>query len=198
MEGKEMPPKVKVTKESIIEAAFQLLKEHGITKVNARELAKALHCSVQPIFRSFQQMENLKKILYQYVEHQFDRFMESGMQKHRIPFLGMGLAYIEFAKNEKNLFKFLFMSDEFKGRNLLQMIREESNHEIIGIISAMSGLSFQQSQDLFLDIWLITHGIASLMATNDCDLNEEQIETILMDTFAGVKVQLKTKGEQRK
>ena len=57
------------------------------------------------------------------------------------------------------------MSDEFKGRNLLQMIREDSNQEIIGIISAMSGLNFDQSQELFLTIWLITHGIASLMAT---------------------------------
>lgn len=191
-----MPPKVKITKESIMEAAFQLLKEEGISKVNARDLAKSLQCSVQPIFRTFHQMENLKNELYHYVERLFDEFMESGMQKHRIPFLGIGLAYIEFAKLEKNLFKFLFMSDEFKGRNLLQMIREDSNQEIIGMISAMSGLNFDQSQELFLTIWLITHGIASLMATNDCDLEEDQIETILMHAFAGMKVQLKTKGEK--
>lgn len=193
-----MPPKIKVTKESIMEAAFQLLKEHGISKVNARDLALSLHCSVQPIFRTFHQMDNLKKELYLHVERLFDEFMDSGMQRHRIPFLGIGLAYIEFAKKEKNLFKFLFMSDEFKGRNLLQMIREESNQEIIGIISGMSGLNFDQSQELFLTIWLITHGIASLMATNDCDLSENQIEVILMDAFAGIKVQLKTKGEQQK
>ena len=193
-----MPPKVKVTKESIVDAAFQLLKEHGIAKVNARDIAQLLHCSVQPIFRSFHQMENLKKELYHHVEQLFDEFMDSGMQKHRIPFLGVGLAYIEFAKIEKNLFKFLFMSDEFKGRNLLQMIREESNQEIINMISVMSGLSFNQSQDLFLNIWLITHGIASLMATNDCDLTDKQIEAILMDTFAGLKIQLKTKGDQLK
>lgn len=191
-----MPPKVKITKESIMDAAFQLLKKEGISKVNARDIAESLQCSVQPIFRTFHQMDNLKSQLYQHVEHLFDEFMELGMQKHRIPFLGMGLAYVEFAKYEKNLFKFLFMSDEFKGRNLLQMIRDDSNQEIIGIISAMSGLNFEQSQELFLNIWLITHGIASLMATNDCDLEESQIEMILMNTFAGIKIQLHTKGEK--
>jgi len=190
-----MPPKVKISKESIMEAAFQLLKEEGISKLNARGLAKSLKCSVQPIFRTFHQMDNLKKELYNYVERLFDEFMESGMQKHQIPFLGIGLAYIEFAKTEKNLFKFLFMSDEFKGRNLLQMIKDESSQEIISIISAMSGLNFEQSQELFLSVWLITHGIASLMATNDCDLEESQIEVILMNAFTGMKVQLKTKGE---
>jgi AcrR family transcriptional regulator len=190
-----MPPKVKISKESIMEAAFQLLKEEGISKLNARDLAKSLKCSVQPIFRTFHQMDNLKKELYNYVERLFDEFMESGMQKHQIPFLGIGLAYIEFAKTEKNLFKFLFMSDEFKGRNLLQMIKDESSQEIISIISAMSGLNFEQSQELFLSVWLITHGIASLMATNDCDLEESQIEVILMNAFTGMKVQLKTKGE---
>lgn len=191
-----MPPKVKVTKESIFEAAFQLLKEHGITKVNARDLADLLHCSVQPIFRSFHQMDNLKRELYFYVDNLLNEFLNSGMSRHRIPFLGIGLAYIDFARKEKNLFKFLFMSDEFKGKNLLQMIRDESNQEIVAIISAMSGLTFSQSQDLFLNIWLITHGIASLMATNDCDLTDEQIEVILMDAFTGFKYQLKKKGEQ--
>lgn len=190
-----MPPKVKISKDAIIEAAFQLLKDHGIEALNARSLAKSLKCSVQPIFRTFQTMENLKKELYQYVDHVFEQFMESGMQKHRIPFRGMGLSYIQFAKTEKNLFTFLFMNDEFKGKNLVKMIKEESNRAIIDIISNMTDLSFQDSTDLFFNIWLVTHGIASLMATNDCDLNEEQIETILADAFAGFKMQFKSKGE---
>lgn len=191
-----VPPRIKVSKESIINSAFKLLRKQGIAKVNARDLARDLKCSVQPIFRTFEQMENLKKELYHYVEEVFDKYMEEGMKNHRIPFLGMGLAYINFAKHEPNLFKFLFMSDEFKGRNLLQMVRDESNNEIIGIISSMTGLSFKESQTLFLNVWLVTHGIGSLMATNDCDFEEEQIEVILMDVFTGFKLQIKSKGDK--
>jgi hypothetical protein len=114
-----------------------------------------------------------------------------GMGKHQIPFLGMGLAYIDFAKSEQNLFKFLFMSDGFKGKSVLDMIRAEENREIVRIIAGMTGLDFERAEQLFLSIWLITHGIAALMATNDCDFSEETIAKLLTDAFSGMKTQFK-------
>lgn len=192
-----MPPKVKIAKEAIIKAAFYLLKEHGIGEVNARALAKRLNCSIQPIFRTFRTMENLKVELYRHVDQVFEKFMEDGMQKHPNAFRGMGLSYIEFAKTEKYLFKFLFMNDVFKGKNLIQMIKEESNQEIIGLISTRTELTFHDAQDLFFNIWLVTHGIASLMATNDCDLKADQIETILSDAFTGFQMQFKIKKSSK-
>lgn len=190
-----MPPKVKIEKQAILEEALRMLRSEGIQSVNARDLGTHLNCSVQPIFRTFQSMENLKKDLYQAVETICDSHLKEGMTKHNIPFLGMGLAYINFAKTEKNYFKFLFMYDGFKGINLFDMIRSDVNKEIIGIISSMTELNMKQSEQLFLSIWLITHGIASLMATNDCDLEDDEIKKILMDSFSGMKLQLKNKGE---
>ena len=113
------------------------------------------------------------------------------MGRHRIPFLGMGLAYIDFAKTEQNIFKYLFMSDVFNGRSVLDMIRAEENKEIVEMIAGMTGLDFKSAEQLFLSIWLITHGIAALMATNDCDFSEETIAMLLMDAFSGMKIQLK-------
>ena len=189
-----MPPKVKVTEEAILDAAMNITRDKGIAGVNAREVGKALGCSVQPVFRNFQSMEKLKEGLYQKTESIFDDYMRSGMKRHRIPFLGMGLAYIEFAKTEKNLFKFLFMSDGFKGKSVLDMIRGDENREIIHIIAGMTGLDFENAEQLFLGIWLITHGIAAMMATNDCDFSEEQIVKLLMDSFSGMKYQLSIQG----
>ena len=93
--------------------------------------------------------------------------------------------------SEQNLFKYLFMSDVFKGRSVLDMIRADENREIVELISGMTGLDFDSAEQLFLSIWLITHGIAALMATNDCDFSEETISKLLMDTFSGMKNQLK-------
>lgn len=190
-----MPPKVKVTEEAILNAAMNITRDKGIAGVNARGVAKALGCSVQPVFRNFKSMEKLKDGLYQRTESIFDDYMRSGLKRHRIPFLGMGLAYIEFAKTEKNLFKFLFMSDGFKGKSVLDMIRGDENREIIHIIAGMTGLDFENAEQLFLGIWLITHGIAAMMATNDCDFSEEQIVKLLMDSFSGMKYQLSIQGE---
>lgn len=186
-----MPPKVQVTQDAILNAAICIIKDKGIGGLNARDIAKSLGCSVQPIFRNFQSMENLKESLYKQAEEMFDQHMRNGLTLHPIPFLGMGLAYIRFAKNEKNLFKFLFMSDGFKGRSVQDMIHGDENHEIVRIISGMTGLPFEKSERLFISIWLTTHGIAAMMATNDCDFSEELIAAILMDSFSGMKILLK-------
>lgn len=185
-----MPPKVKVTEEAILDASLKIVREKGISGVNAREIGHMLGCSVQPVFRNFQSMEKLKEVLYKKTETLFDNHMNNGMGRNEIPFLGMGLAYIEFARTEKNLFKFLFMSDEFKGKSVFDMVRGEENREIIQMIAEMSGLVFADAEQLFLSIWLVTHGIAALMATNDCDLSDVQITGLLTDSFSGMKYQL--------
>lgn len=186
-----MPPKVKVTEAAILAAGIEIVREKGIIGVNARDIGKILGCSVQPIFSNFENMEALKEALYKTAESMFDDYMRQGMGRHRIPFLGMGLAYIDFAKTEQNIFKYLFMSDVFNGRSVLDMIRAEENKEIVEMIAGMTGLDFKSAEQLFLSIWLITHGIAALMATNDCDFSEDTIAKLLMDAFSGMKIQLK-------
>jgi AcrR family transcriptional regulator len=185
-----MPPKVKITNEEIIEAALTIVRKGGIASVNVREIAKILGCSIQPVFRNFKSMENLKKELYIRAGEIHNEYMEKGLSLHQIPFLGMGIAYIDFARKEKNLFRFLFMSDEIKGKGFLDMIKEEENQEIVALIAHMTGLKKERAEELFMDIWLMVQGIASLVATNDFEVSDEQIEKILKDSFLGFKYQL--------
>ena len=55
-----MPPKVKVSKETIVTTAFALTQKEGAQAINARSVAKALNCSTQPIFSNFSSIEELK------------------------------------------------------------------------------------------------------------------------------------------
>ena len=185
-----MPPKVKITNDAIVDAALSITREGGIGSVNAREIAKILGCSIQPVFRNFKSMENLKKVLYVRVGEIHNDYMEKGLSLHKIPFLGMGIEYIDFARKEKNLYRFLFMSDELKGKGFLDMIKEEENQHIVEIISQMTGLERDKAEELFMDIWLMVQGMASLVATNEFMVNDAQIEKILKDTFLGIKHQL--------
>lgn len=185
-----MPPKVRITDDAILDAALAITREKGIDGVNVREIAKALGCSIQPVFRNFQSMENLKNALYQRVEEEHNAAMEKGLQMHPIPFLGLGMAYIQFAKEEKNLYKFLFMSSAIPKKGFLEMIKEEENQPIVDIIAQMTGLTRKTAEELFMDIWLMVQGIASLVATNDFEVSEAEIEKILKDTFLGLKMQL--------
>jgi AcrR family transcriptional regulator len=185
-----MPPKVRITDDAILDAALVITREKGIDGVNVREIAKVLGCSIQPVFRNFQSMDNLKNALYRRVEEEHNAAMEKGLQMHPIPFLGLGMAYIQFAKTEKNLYRFLFMSSALPKKGFLEMIKEEENQPIVDIIAQMTGLTRKTAEELFMDIWLMVQGIASLVATNDFEVSETEIEKILKDTFLGLKIQL--------
>lgn len=181
-----MPPNIKITEEAILETAFALVRTEGSSSLHARAVAKQLGCSVQPIFMNFRTMESLRAEVYKKAELLFNTSLEQGLGKHAIPFLGMGLAYCDFAKTEKQLFRLLFMSDEFHQRNILDLVQAEDNQANIALVAQMAGLDQKQAQTVFLDIWLLVHGIASMLATNDCELSEETIEHLLKQTFTAL------------
>lgn len=56
-----MPPKVKITREMILNAALALTREQGFEAVNARNIAAELECSTRPIFTAYQNMEEMKE-----------------------------------------------------------------------------------------------------------------------------------------
>ncbi len=187
-----MPPKVQITEEAILLTSIQIVRESGVEAINAREIAKRLHCSTQPVFWRFQTMDELKKALYGKAEEIYNNDMLKGM-KHENPFLGAGLAYINFAKAEKNLFKFLFMSDSIQVKSVFEMIEGEDNQEIIVMISKMTNIKVEYAKQLFINIWLVTHGIASMMATNSCHFTDNEIHQILSDSFMGLCKQFQQK-----
>lgn len=184
-----MPPKVKVTQDQIIQAAMDIVRESGIDALNARALAKQLDCSIQPIFKNFETMGSLKQALLEKAQKIYDAYTQKGMQNSN-PFLGIGFGYIQFAQEEKNLFKLLFMTNEFKQTSLIQIIKDDENQEVVKLVAQLSGLSLVLSEQLFIDVWLITHGIASMCATNDIELSLVEVTKILRDAFAGFKHQL--------
>ncbi len=60
-----MPAVRKVSKEQIIDAAVEVLRDDGFPAINARSVAKKLGCSTQPIYFSFKNMDELKAALTQ-------------------------------------------------------------------------------------------------------------------------------------
>ena len=104
-----MPPKVKYKKEDIISVAFEIAREKGPQALTAREVAMRLGISTQPIFTCFSTMEELKSAVYARALGFFQAYLGEGL-KEEIPFLGVGKRYIRFAKNERELFKMLFLN----------------------------------------------------------------------------------------
>lgn len=188
-----MPPKVKITEEDIISTALDIIREKGAAYLNARELAGKLGCSVHPIFRTFGSMEGLKEAVCKQAETLYNEQMLKAQADEENGFLAIGLAYIDFARQEKNLFKLLFMSEAFSEVSVMEIVDiSQGDDEIIAMLSQRTGLSIPLSRDLFAGVWLTTHGIAAMFATNNCRFNNEEIKRLLGNSFMGLIMKLKS------
>lgn len=187
-----MPPKIKITEDDIITAAIRIVRERGFENLNARDLAREIGCSVHPIFRSFDSMEGLKTAVYKRAEHIYNQRMLSCLELEEDSFHAMGLTYIDFAKNDKNLFKLLFMSDAFGNQSMMDIVGStEGDDEVIEMLCQMTGLRAESAKELYAGIWLTTHGIASMFATNNCRFSDEENKRLLDNSFTGLIMKLK-------
>lgn len=191
-----MPPKPKVTRDIVLEAALGLLREEGMDAVNARNVAKKLGTSTQPIFSHFASMEELREAICAYAEHLYNTAMLEAMQGGGNGFLEMGLAYIRFARTEKKLFQLLFMSSRFQQEKVMDIAGStEGDDQVIAMIGSMTGLPADRARKLYSGIWFTTHGIASLVATNGSTMDDTEARAVLGSVFKGLLAVLQKEGE---
>lgn len=161
-----MPPVPQVSRQQVLEKAFAMTREIGFETLTARGLAHALGCSTQPIFRLFGSMDGLKQALYAIVKEFFSSNMAQPMEGTPL-FMSMGLRYVELARKESHLFRLMCMSDCFQLDGLFDIIR---------------GVRLQNPK-LFAKVWIFTHGIASIVATNSMALPEDEARTLLIEAY---------------
>lgn len=178
-----MPKSVKITKEKILEAAFSIVREKGIESLSNRELAKKLNSSIRPIYYQFKNVEELNNELYIKIEKYFYKFLMDKMVDNIPPYKQVGINYIKFAKEETNFFKFLFMSGsdlvpkEFISRD------NEDYQELTKLIKLSTQLKDEDIANFHTKMWVFTHGIAMLVATDTVKLTESQIKELLSLEF---------------
>ena len=100
------------------------------------------------------------------------------------PYKASGIAYIQFAKEEKELFKLLFMRDR-TGEKL-----EENREELRPILTIIMNNLKINEDDAFLfhmEAWIYAHGIATMVATSYLDWDIEFINKALTDAYEGLK-----------
>ena len=101
-----MPPKVKVTREMVADAAFEVIRTSGHENLNARTIAEYLGCSTQPVLYSFRTVDEIREAAYEQADHFHTEFI-SPKETDQNPMLALGLNYVRFGHEEKNLFRFL-------------------------------------------------------------------------------------------
>ena len=179
-----MPPRVKITKEQILDAAVSIIRKNGLDSLNARALAQELHCSTQPILYAFSTMEELKRAAYRRVDQLHTDYLLN-TPPDRDPLLGIGLNYIRFAVEEPRLFRFLFQSGYAEEKNLLEMIDSAELSPVLDAMQEGLGMDRPKTRDVFLTLALFAHGYASIHANNTLAYDEDLAAAHLERAFLG-------------
>ena len=179
-----MPAISKISKDMILESGLKIIKEEGIDKLNVRNIANKLNCSTQPIMYHYKNMNLLKEELYNIVDNYHSQFLMKENINYN-PLLNIGLQYIKFAEQEKNLFKFLFQSDKFSNFNFDDLIdnNEEGLKEIFKTIEKETKIDKNSIKEAFKLLFITAHGLASLLANNSINYNEKYCIDILEKVF---------------
>ncbi len=182
-----MPPKVKITREDIINAAVSIVRKDGAQSLNARTIASMLECSTQPIFSNFATMEDLRFAVLQRVDELYREYTRREVESGKFPeYKASGMAYIRFAKEEKELFKLLYMRDR-SGEATPEDLDIDSDME--ALVRNNTGLDRVSGRLFHLEMWAYVHGIATMFATNFFDLDWELVSRMLTDCYQGLKKQ---------
>lgn len=180
-----MPPKTRFTRDEIIMSALEVTREKGITGLTARALAAKLGCSVKPVFGLFENMEEVQREVLAAANAMYQDYLQKDIQRGTYPaYKASGMAYIRFAKEEKELFKLLFMRD--RSHETIDDGKEEIK-PFVGLIQKNTGLGEEEACLFHLEMWLYVHGIATILVTSYLDWDMEFISKVLTDGYTGLK-----------
>ncbi len=187
-----MPPKAKFTPETIIQAGLDIIRENGMGALSARALGTKLGSSARPIFTVFQSMEEVQTEVTKSAKLLYAEYVKKGLEQESA-FKGVGTQYILFAIQEPKLFQLLFMSEQKQKpavANVLPII-DENYKDILLSVQNEYYLSEDKAEQLYRHLWIYTHGIAVLCATNMCVFTPEEISSLITQVFRGMLREMK-------
>ena len=170
-----MPAIKKVSKEAIIDAAVEILREGGAAAINARSVAKKLGCSTQPIYLSFRNMDELKAAMTQraialHTRHVRDSLRsreDSGYSRYS----SYGMGFVKFAAEEKHLVRWLYLDGEQPAPHQYDVLLPE----IIAAMVSEYGYTEEQVRKLHRDMAYYSYGLAILANTGHLNLTDGEL-----------------------
>ena len=176
-----MPPKIKTDRDSIISAAFEVAKNEGIIAITAQSVSAVLNTSVAPIFREFQTVEELRAATAEKIIGFHTQYIQNHSSTNS-EILAYGIAYIHFAKEYPYLFETIMQPGQ-PGHTTMNEKMSSSLAFVVNSVCSQCALSFEQAKEVFFNIWIYTHGLASLVYKGSLTLTEDEEKKMLINAL---------------
>lgn len=179
-----MPPKTKITRDMVSDAAFRIARQSDWTNINARNVAKQLNCSTQPVMYHFGTIEELKEAAYEKADRFHSEYLMN-IGNAADPMLEIGLNYIRFSVREPSLFRFLFQSGYGPHTGFPEIIESPELKPLLSLMTQLMEVSAEKAKKIFATLAIFTHGYACLLANRYMEYDEKTAAEYLTKAYYG-------------
>ena len=167
-------PKQRITKEMVVNAAFEIARSDGMEQVMVKNIAEKIGCSVQPIYSYCKNMEGLRQDVTLKVCSFIGEYVKTHIDKDDI-FEITGRDYIQLAKEEPHLFKIFILHKRNSIASLEDLYQSETNPHTAEFISKKLGISIGQAKKLHLNMLIYTIGLGTIFSVVTPGISTDEI-----------------------
>jgi len=187
-----MPPKIKFEKESIINAAYEVVRKEGWEGLSARSIANELKSSTGPIYSQLKSMKTLEEEVLRKSWTLFEVYTTTSITGDK--WIDQGIGHLHFARAEGFLYKAMFDGRHHKMPSEIGQAIWDKLAEELSDYPLFKGLSEGMKFEIRSSRWIFNHGLGSLITNtpeiDQPEMNEESIahkmKRISMAIFRGV------------
>jgi AcrR family transcriptional regulator len=167
-------------KEACIQAAREVIAEHGIERLSLRDVARKLGVSHQAPYRHYPSRDHLLAAIMQRCFEDFAAFLDQAAKAHASDaLLGMGQAYMRFAAEHPLEYRLMFGTPwpepaahpelvhhavhafDLLRHHLQQQVQQRADTKQSDMLALLAQAELQA-----LFIWSALHGMASIQQAN--------------------------------
>lgn len=189
-------PQQKFGREEVLDAALEIVRERGHEVLSARVVAERAGCSVQPLYSLFGDMDGLMCALYEHARAWVTAYNAEHANDGENLFESNGLTHLRLAREESQLFSFLYLSPYMKAHSLDDLYLSVSQPGVEECIMELGHLGPQAAHELYLNMIVYTHGLAVLLAAGT-DIPDKELADRVFIAFRAFAIAVGGKPKQR-
>ena len=172
-----MARKKEIDKQRILDAAYKLAVRGGIESLTARNVAKAVNCSTQPIYLEFENMQDLRNQVLAKIS---DELKSNTLQQSFTgePLIDLDLSYLYFAKEHVDLFRAMFVDGKFGNQMIVDTLMGLGLEKFKQQFDAEQ-FSEERLNHIVISNWIAATGLATLLINKMANFTQAQMISVL-------------------
>ena len=167
-------PKQRITKEMVVNAAFEIARADGMEQVMVRNIAERIGCSVQPIYSYCKNMDGLRRDVVGRVRIFIQEYVTAHIREDDL-FRSIGRAYIQLAKDEPHLFRIFILHEREGISSFDDLYLSEASPETAGFSEDELHISVPEARKLHLNMLIYTIGLGTVFSVTTPGISADEI-----------------------